>query len=415
LRELFPDEYAAFGRAYLTLNDPDKSKELIYRAHEHYPDDGKIMYELALALSESGDEEGAYNVLKAYFQKNSANYTQIKNLAALAYSTGRIKEAIQLLQKALSRTRDAKERGELHCHLFELKRMDGRSPNELLRHVHEFGKAVGQDDNLEARYLSMAQLATLKYTADDAETNEWLAEAGERFRLFTERNPKNPIFKILKLDMTVPESDRGMDIRSSIVAEMLPHSILAAKLRIAQRSGAYPFIFKYKYGGSGSIFEYWSSVTQSKDAEDRLHIWDADNNLDKENNVATTSKKVCIDISALLTLAGCNLLDILQEFELIIIASGTKRLINAEHAAILPPHGLAIKLEKWRLENKRKIRVRTSEGQEHELMDAGIDAFRQIAESGLLVKRDVSLQEIVGSGMGETVLIAQELSSFIFR
>lgn len=314
-RELSPDEYTAFSRAYLTMNNTDKSLETIYKAYRHFTENVRILYELAISLSASGNEEDAYNILKTYLSSSSANYTQIRNLAVLAYNTGRLEEAISLLQKALNKTSDVKERGEIHCHLFELKKMDGRPPRELLRHVHEFGKTVGDDDNLEARYLSMILLATLNYTAEDDESQEWLETAKERLRLFSEKNPKNPFFKFLKFDMTIPESERGMDILSTIMAEMLPYSLRTQKLKIAVRGAAFPLAFRSSYLGGSSIFEYWSSSVISREKEDYFHIWNDSNNLDRENDVARNIKMVCIDISALLTLAGFDLLEILQEFE----------------------------------------------------------------------------------------------------
>lgn len=408
IRELFPDEYTAFSRAHLTINNNDKSLETIYKAYRHFPENVRILYELAISLSASGNEEDAYSILKTYLSKSSANYTQIKNLAFLAYNTGRIEEAIALLQKALNRTTDIKERGEIHCHLFELKKMEGRPTRELLHHVHEFGKTFVDDDNLEARYLSMILLTTLKYAAEDEESKEWLETAKERLRLFSERNPKNPFIKSLKFDMTIPESERGMEILSTIMAEMLPYSLRTQKLKIAVRGAAFPLAFRSSYLGGSSIFEYWSSSIISREKEDYFHIWIDNNDLDRENNVARNVKRVCIDISALLTLAGFDLLEILQKFELIILARGTKYLIDKEYLGIQKPHHLAQKIEKWRLENKRKIRIRNYREYSYESLTA--DTFYEATEAGLFIERNMPLQEATGGGMGESILIAQELN-----
>jgi tetratricopeptide (TPR) repeat protein len=410
IRGLYPEEYNAFSRAYLTLNNTDKSLEIIYKAYRHFPENVRILYELAISLSASGNEEDAYNVLKIYLSKSSANYTQIRNLAFLAYNTGRIEEAISLLQKALGKTTDIKERGEIHCHLFELKKMEGRPPRELLHHVHEFGKTVGEDKNLEARYLSMILLATLNYTAEDDESKGWLETAKERLTLFSERNPRNPFLKPVKLDMTIPEQERGRDILSTLMAELLPHTLRTEKLRIAGRGVAFPLAFRSTYLGGSSIFEYYSSSAKSEEKENYFHIWNGNNNLDVENDVARNAKRVCIDISAMLTLAGFDLLEILQEFELIIIAGGTKHLINREYAGMHPPHDLAQKVEKWRLDNKRKIRVRNIGEDPSEHSEVSDDAFYGATEAGIFIKRDMPLQETIGSGMGESILIAQQLS-----
>jgi hypothetical protein len=168
--------------------------------------------------------------------------------------------------------------------------------------------------------------------------------------------------------------------------------------------------FKSIYLGGSSIFGYWSSSVISKETENYFHIWNANNKLDVENDVARNIKRVCIDISALLTLAGFDLLEILQEFELIIIARGTKHLIDREYAGIHAPHDLARKVEKWRLENKRKIRIRSAGEHQYELLTADGGPFYKVNEAGIFIKRGMPLQETLGGGMGESLLIAQQLS-----
>ena len=69
VRELYPDEYIAYGRAYLTLNKPEEAVPILKRAHENYPDNAKIQYILADAFASSGDEEYAYIVLEKVLRK----------------------------------------------------------------------------------------------------------------------------------------------------------------------------------------------------------------------------------------------------------------------------------------------------------------------------------------------------------
>jgi tetratricopeptide (TPR) repeat protein len=409
LRELSPEEYTSFSRAYRTLSNPDKSLAVIHRAYEHFPENLKILYEFAISLSDSGDEEKAYEILRTYLAKSSADYRQIRNLAVLAFNTGRIDEAISLLQKALGKTTDVRERGEIHCHLFELKRMTGQPQKELLYHIHRFGETVGEDDILEARYLSMIMLGTIGQLEEDDEIREWLGIARERLRIFSERNPQNPFFKAVKIDMTVPEEEKGKEIFATIMAETLPYTLRTDKLRIAVRSGSLPLAFKATYLGGHSIFEYWSESTRSKETEYRLHIWNPNNNLIKEFETAEKAKQICIDISALMTLAGMELLDILQEFELIILARGTKNLIAKEYLNLTLPHELAQRIDEWRLGNKHKIRIRNAGEDTDEDPDVDGNDIYETTAGGLLIRRDISLKETIGAGMGESILIARQM------
>jgi len=413
LRELSPEEYISFSRAYLTLGDADKSVAVISRAHEHFPENIKIIYELAVSLSTAGDEEQAYKFLKTYLARSSADYRQIKNLAILAFDTGRIEEAISLLHKALSKTTDLRERGEIHCHLFELKRMTGQPQKELIKHIHEYGKTVGEDDILEARYLSMILLATTGSLEVDDETRAWLEIARERLRVFSERNPQNPFFKMINNDLTVPERERGKEILSAIMAETLPYTLRRDKLSILIRNATLPLTFRSAYLGGHSIFEYWSSCTKSNLPEEQLHIWNPSNNLEKEFEIAKKTKQICIDISALLTLTGLDLLDVLQEFDLIILARGTKNLIAKELADMTSTNVIAKKLEEWRLQNKYKIRIRNSgtDTEDDELHESDI---YEITEGGLFIRQNVSLKKTIGGGMGESILISHQMKIALY-
>ncbi len=167
LRELFPDEYKLYSRALLMLGEADAALNVISQAVVKFPSDMNLQYELAVSLAEIGAEEDAFNIIERSFSQFTSSYSHIRNFAVLAYRTGRFEQAVKLLQKALGKTTDLEGRGELHCLLFELKRKADYAAKDILLHVHEFGKTIKSDDEqLEARYLSMFMVATINIMPD---------------------------------------------------------------------------------------------------------------------------------------------------------------------------------------------------------------------------------------------------------
>ncbi|MEW6068184.1 MAG: DUF4365 domain-containing protein [Nitrospirota bacterium] len=377
VRELYPDEYIAYGWAYLTLNKPEEAVPILKIAHDNYPDNTKIQYMLADAFVSSGDEESAYTVLVKYLEKSTSDYHIIRNMATLAFDTGRLDESIKFFQKALSKTTDPKIRGEIHCHLFELKRRRGDQQKEILRHVHEFGQTIKDDIDKEARYLSMFMTATFNYTENDNEGDEWFSVARKRLDNFNKGKYKSPYFKSFSFDSNIPEEKKGMDILSTMMAEMLPHIMKSGQLSIAMRSNAYPLTIKSRFLNRGSsVFGFWSNCMQSKEKEFAINIF-INNDLTKEDQIAKTAKYICIDISALLTLAEFNLLEVLDEFEIIYLARGTKALVDAEFFGLTTPHDLAKKIENWRLAKRDKIRIKNYMAADKEILSSLFCKFSQ--------------------------------------
>lgn len=406
LRGLFPDEYNIYSRALLTLGDAEPALKIIYRATLKFPDNMDLKYELAASLAEIGDEEAAYEALEQCFSQFKSNYSQIRNFATLAYRTGRFEQAIKLLQKALGKTTDPENKGEIHCILSELKKNAGYSEKDILRHVHEFGRAIKPDDEqLEARYLTMFMMATLEAKPDD-ETQEWFDAARVRLKAFSEKNPDNPYLKSFKFDPSVPEEEKGKELLATIMAQVLPHKMKADTVRMAARSMAYPLAFKSSHIGRGDLFAYWSHSIASKDDADYLHILNNQNNLPEENNIAEDASSVVIDISALLTLTQLELLSVLDEFHLVIISRGTKNIIEIELSGMSPPHELANQLEKWRLANKHRIRVRAVRTDYDEI----VADSHELLDSEIYLRKSAEIDSIIGAGMGESVLLARQLN-----
>ena len=127
---------------------------------------------------------------------------------------------------------------------------------------------------------------------------------------------------------------------------MLPYIMTSEQMSIAMRSNAYPLTFKLRFLNRGSsVFGFWSICMQSKEKEYAINISDTNNDLVKEDQIAKTAKYICIDISALLTLAEFNLLEVLDELKLIFLARGTKAVIDSEFFGLAQPHALARKIE----------------------------------------------------------------------
>lgn len=411
-RELFPDEYSAFGIAYLTLNKSDEGKRILLRAHEQWPHMIRFYYDLANACVADGDEETAYQILQKCIKEGSSDYKIIKNMAILAYDTGRSDETIKLLSKALTKTHDLQERGEIHCQLYELKRNKGFMPKEILKHVHEFSKTIQNDPIKEARYLAMMMFPLQMSTKEiEEETKEWFNEAGKRLKIFSEQYPNSPILKTIKLNLDVPEQERGKEILSSLMAVMLPQMLRSKQIAIAARNGFWPLQLRSQYiHNIHSIFEYWSICINSKEKENTIYIWNVFNSLEAEDNYARNARSICIDISGLLTLAELDLLDTLHVFEKIYITRSTKITIDKELFNLnKKPHELAIKVESWRLSNKAKIRIKNYQklGKEDEELDG--DDFAKTGESNIFIRKPNPLYKILGDGMGESVLLAKTL------
>jgi len=156
------------------------------------------------------------------------------------------------------------------------------------------------------------------------------------------------------------------------------------------------------------MFQYWRRCTSSDDSENAIHIWYDFNNLSHEERNVADRSEVCVDITALLTLAELDMLVVLSsKFSKIVISRGTKIALNKETSSRqLAADPLAEKIELWRLSNRSLIRVR-SEGRSSE--DLYEDEGYAKTPGGILFRQKTPIDIILGDGVGETLLLAQKL------
>lgn len=410
-RQLTPEEFSILGNAYLYL-DPAKSYKAIVRAFDRYPNTKTFLLEMANALVQIGDEESAFKKLQEYFETGKKNYELLRNMAVLALNTGRLDDAIKLLQMGLRRTEDLKERGIIHYQLWEFKTRRNDPPKDILRHAFEYGRSTENDVAAEARFLMMCLITTMPVKEDelDEEVNEWLKEIRSRLEKFTKEHPRYEGFMKFTLPENLSDEDKALHFLSEIYAIMLPHHLAITPFEMSTRIVPWPLPLRAKIlREANSIYRLWEICTSSKDFSHALHIWTDSNNLEKEHQSAVEAKEICIDLTALLTLAELNLLNILTDcFELIIIARGTKIALDK---ALFDPfgyHPIAEKIEKWRLANRKNIRIRSwsEKYNEHEKIDE-----YEMSRGGIWIPRETkySLDVLVGDGVGESLMLAQKI------
>lgn len=401
-RQLLPEEYYNLGHAYLLLNIPEKAEKVFRAGVNRYPTVQRFLFDHAVTLFILGYEDESYNELKRYLEEGKRDYSVLKNLAIVARNTGRTGEAIRLLSATLKKTSNESEKGEIHCQLYELKRRGEFTPKELRHHIVEFGKTTNKIPELEARYLMLFLLAPeIPDEEKDAEVTVWISEFRERLHVFTQTYPNFKGFRAF----SIPEAATGEQIRQEIMSTIaymaLPHDLATASIKIATRSGEWPTVFRAHYLYSKSIFDYWELCVKSKESQHAIHIWRPTNNIIDEVAVAKDARFVCVDITALLTLAEFDLFDVLKIFEQIIMPWEARKTIEREMHGFKPPHSMARKIYEWMISHKQKIRTRS-------IPDEDEDKYKQTA-AGVLLETERSIKAIFKDGIGESLLLAQQL------
>jgi tetratricopeptide (TPR) repeat protein len=401
-RQLLPEEYYNLGHAYLLLNNPEKAEEVFRSGVDRYPSMQRFLFDHAVTLYILGHEDKSYSELKRYIEGGKRDYSVLKNLAIVSENTGRTEEAIKFLSAALKKVTNDDEKGEIHCQLYELKRRKTFPPKDLLFHIVEYGKTTNSIPDLEARYLMLFMMAPeMPEYEKDPEVAAWVSDFRKRLKAFTTAYPN---FKGLRV-FSLPEAATGEQIRQEIMSTIaymaLPHDLATASIKIATRSGEWPTVFRAHYLYSKSIFDYWGYCIESKESQHAIHIWRPTNDLNVEATNAGEAHAVCIDITALLTLAQFDLLSALNTFEQIIMAWETKKTIEKEMNGFKTPNALTKKIYDWETKNKHKIRTRG-------IPDDSEEDYKQTA-SGLFMKTEKSIKMIFKDGIGETLLLAQKL------
>lgn len=399
------------GFSNLTLNKINEGLKIFIEGAKRYSDESRFLYGQAVAYSKLGDEEKAYEVLKNYVELGKKNYNILRNLAFLTTETGRLDEAILIFQKALRRADDEEERGELNAQLWELRRKRRDPPKEILRHVLEFGKTVKDDPAQEARFLMMIFLSPVPED-EDKEITGWFEDFRKRLERFSENHPNFPQFRTFKIPKDLPDEEKGSYFLAQIAEVMLPQKLAATPFIISSRSRPYPLSFRAELmPGFSSIFDFWSNCVSSKDFTNGVHIWFDFNPRDVEFNCLTNRNEVCVDITTLLSLAELNLLDLLtKSFNIIYLARGTKRALNNELFRYRGPHPSAEEIEKWRLNNRSRIRVRNIMELEESMPEEDNDINYKISNQGLYIKAEKPINKLIGNGVGESILLAKQLN-----
>jgi predicted nucleic acid-binding protein/Flp pilus assembly protein TadD len=404
LRQLTPDELSFWGKAYLEVNMPENAYQVLYQAAKRYPDDLRFRYLEAIAMFEMGDEANAFNFLLAYIQESPKRYDLLRNIALLAKNIGKLEESISFAEKAIHLTDDEKNKAEIHCLLYELKKRLNRSPKEILFHVNEYGKLAKSNVEEEARYLIMFFLApSAGKPEDDIELSEWIKEFNKRLTDFSEANPNYQALKTIKFPEKLSPEEQARYLLSTLAYLSLQERLRLEPLQMAIESQPWPLTLRAQFlPGFRSLFDYWTHCNNSNEYAHAIHIWRNANDLNMETQAAK-GKKVCIDINALLTLAEFDSLNLLTSvFNQVIMAKDTIQCLDIEGCSFFGPHYLAKKIDKWRTDNLDKIRVRS-------LKQTDLITADNSTQSRIYFPMKKTLDEVIGFGVGASILLAKDL------
>ena len=398
-RQLIPVEFAALGHAYLAIDKVDDAERVLRSAIARYPLDPRFVFERAQVLAMAGREDEAYNALRGYLDQAKGDSLVYRNAAYLALTTGRLDDAIKLLRIALSRTTEAKERGELHSILWELRRRRGDTPTDLFGHVVEFGRTSDAEPDLEARFLMMCLLTPL--AESDLATSEiapHVKEFRERLAKFTQSYPNHRALKSVQVPLNLSDQEQAEHFMRELAYLTLPRRQVTEQLELAARGNPWPLCVRaVLLDPGGSPFSYWEKCIRSGDYMHAIHIFHSQLNLQLEDGAVLLGQPVVISLSGLLTLYQLDLINqIRKAFSLMIISHGTRSAISlALWSASNLPAPIARKLEDWINSNRDVVRVRTL-------------AAEQMSDS------DEVLTKVLGFGEGEAFLLARQLGYSLY-
>ena len=405
-RQLAPHEYQLLGKAHLCRDDPEQAEKILDEAMTRFPEYPELIGERINVQMAIGDEEKAYSLLMTLAKKQTTNRSILWNLATVAANTGRLDEAIQFFERTLGKIKEEEEAGIIHNHLFNLRLKRGDDPQIILRHVVQFGQTVSSDSE-EATYLIMFSLAPKPEVLSE-EVETWREDFRERLERFTTEHPDFPVMKSIKIPEDIPDEEKGFHLRAELSALLLPSELAAAPFWQSARVKPWPIVLRKKHAINESVFDYWTRCTESHEYEHSLHIFGDYNDLCSESDAAEHRGKVCLDITALLTLADLDLLDILRDyFGLIILASGTRHSIWMESSSPIEQHPLAQKIADWMVTHRSRIRTRDGRTS---LKGSSGDALYVKGTGGILLARDDwPLDIVLSEGVGESLILAKRL------
>jgi tetratricopeptide (TPR) repeat protein len=245
-RQLLPVEFAALGHSYLVLDKVDDAERVFRSAIARYPQETRFTFERAQALTVAGREDEAYVALGDYLRQAKGDSLDYRNAAFLALTTDRLDVAIKMLQIAVSRSKEPKERGELHSILWELKRRRGDSPKEILAHAMEFGRIIGDEPDLEARFLMMCLLTPLQ-EGDRSEPaiSTALVEFRGRLTKFTTKYPNHRALTAIEVPVSLSDREQAEHFMQEVAYLTLPRRLAAQQMELSARGGPWPGLFAF--------------------------------------------------------------------------------------------------------------------------------------------------------------------------
>lgn len=408
LRQVSPHEIRVIGQAYLLRGAIDDAERAFRSGRKRYPEDARFIFEHAHTLFLRGDGEGAYEAMREYAQLAERDDATYSNIGTLAESTGRLDEAITMFQTAISREKDPAQLGRIHCALFHLRRRRGDVPKEVLRHAVLFGKTTGGDVEKEALFLMMSLMAPRsEQDMTDPEVLSWESEIQSRLAAFSQKYPNFEGLRSIQIPQELSHEEQGDYLLATFAALTLPSQLRSERVELAARQSAWPLATRAAFmDGVKSVFEYWRRCTVSKNFSHSIHIWEPNLDFTEEVKRIDFSRPVCIDLTALLTLNALDLLEqVTDSFPEFVLSRGTLRAIQKERYSLFFPHPLAIRLDEWVTAHRRKIRALPLPG----MSDLGsLDETHYRWEGGLWVPRQRTVAELVGDGVGESLLLSAQ-------
>jgi tetratricopeptide (TPR) repeat protein len=409
-RQLLPQEVSHLAHAHTLRGEHSASEQILRRARERFPHEVTFIYLHAQALFDLGDEDGAYAAMRAYVERAKHSYATYRNLGILARNTGRLDEAIRLIRAAAQQEADASARGQLFCQLYELAARQGAPARERLGYAMQYGRTSRASADGEARFLMMCLMLPPLSEEDrrDSEVQQWRQEISTRLHVFTEAHPDSNILRRIP----IPEGLEGPALLDYLESEMayltLPGRLAASRAELASRGKPLPFVFRMDFVGDGpSLVDYWERCTHSDLRDHRVLAFLSEPAAFKDQiEIPARGRSVCLDLLALLTLHELGLLDRAREwFGTIVLAHDTRRAVERDALGFPTPSARAQALDQWLRVNRGSIRIRQLGEDESEEPQA-----RYAAWNGLWIPRRPGLGDILGEGVGATLLLARKIN-----
>ena len=221
--------------------------------------------------------------------------------------------------------------------------------------------------------------------------------------------PEHPTFQSLvtfKAPEGLSEEATARHLISEVMAYLLPGQLLRGQFLMRIREGAWPLSFRASHVISRSFFDYFDYCTYSNEPEHAIHIFSAPISIDDETALVPLHESVCVDITALATLHHLGLLDsILGVDYTFVVATATRDTVEHDDAGPTLSHRIAVDLREWLIRNRSRIRIRRSIRGGRDADEA--DSHHKV--SGVWVPRRPTITETLGDGVGETLMLAEEL------